>query len=42
MGESKLGSDKNFSYEIDNTETWETIKQMFDSGLPWDTRWTYA
>ena len=42
MWESKLGSDKNFSYEIDNTETWETIKQMFDSGLPWDTRWTYA
>lgn len=42
MWESKLGSDKNFSYEIDNTETWETIKQMFDSGLPRDTRWAYA
>lgn len=42
MGESPLGSDKNFSYEIDNTETWETIKQVFNSDNPWETRWTYA
>lgn len=42
MWEAKLGSDKNFSYEIDNTETWETIKQIFSSDIPWDTRWTYA
>lgn len=42
MWESKLGSDKNFSYEIDNTETWETIKQVFNWDNPRDTRWTYA
>ena len=41
MWEAKIGSDKNFSYELDNTETRETIKQIFDSDLPWDSRWTY-
>lgn len=41
MWESKLGSDKNFSYEIDNTETWETLKQVFGSDIPWDDKWVY-
>lgn len=41
MWEAPLWSDKNFSYEIDNNETWETIQEAFDSDLPWDTRWTY-
>lgn len=42
MWESKLGSDKNFVYELDNTETWETIKQAFDRDNPWDTRKVYV
>ena len=42
MWEWKQGSDKNFSYEIDNTETWETIKQLFSSWNSWDDRLTYA
>ena len=42
MGETPFSSDKTFSYEIDNTETWETIKQIFNPNNPWDTKWTYA
>jgi hypothetical protein len=30
MGEASEESDKTFSYDIDNTETWETIKQLFN------------
>ena len=41
MWESKFSSDKNFSYEMDNTETWETMKEIFNSDLPWDSRRTY-
>ena len=41
MWESKLNSDKNFSYEIDNTETWETLWQVFNWDIPRDSRWTY-
>lgn len=41
MWENKLNSDKNFTYEIDNTETWETIGQIFNWDIPWDARRTY-
>lgn len=41
MWEAPLWSDKTFMYELDNSETWETMSQIFDSDLPWDTRKTY-
>ena len=42
MWEWQQGSDKEFSYEIDNTETWETIKQIFSGWNSRDDRLTYA
>ena len=41
MWEANAESDKVFSYDIDNTETWETMKQLFNGNLTTDEKWTY-
>ena len=41
-GEAARGWDKTFSYDIDSSETWETMKQLFDWNLTADEKWTYA
>lgn len=41
MWEAPLWSDKNFSYELDNNETWETMMQLADGNVSWDDKWTY-
>lgn len=41
MWEAPIGSDKNFSYELDNNETWETMEMLADWNVSWDDKWTY-
>ena len=41
MWESERWSDKEFNYDLDDTETWETMKAMFNWDLAWDDRWAY-
>ena len=40
-GEAARGWDKTFSYDIDSSETWETMKQLFNWNLTADEKWTY-
>lgn len=41
MWESQFGSDKNFMYELDNWETWETIKEARNPDNAWSERKVY-
>lgn len=41
-GEAARWGDKTFSYDIDATETWETMKQLFNWNLTADEKWTYV
>lgn len=41
MWEAPLWSDKNFSYELDNNETRETMMALADNNVSRDDKWTY-
>ena len=41
MGETRLGSDKSFMYQLDNNETWETLKILWDPEVSNSDKWTY-
>lgn len=42
MWEAQRGSDKEFNYNLNDNETWETMKALFDWDVARDDRWTYA
>ena len=42
MWEAQRGSDKEFNYNLNDNETWETMKALFDWDVVRDDKWTYA
>lgn len=41
MWEAQFGSDKSFMYELDNNETWDSMKIIADSSIPWEDKKVY-
>ena len=41
MGEAQMGSDKSFTYELDNNETWKNLELFFFEDIPWSQKKVY-
>ena len=41
MWEAQMGSDKSFTYELDNNETWKNLELFFFEDIPWSQKKVY-